>query len=126
MSPGGSRSGQDHGRRRTRADERLTMKDRPVLPVGNPSLPPALPPESALVEAIRARTPARILAGRAGPSYRTATQLALRRDHAAARDAIWDEVDLEKTFDANLLSRCALFEVRTQAADKQQFLMRPD
>jgi ethanolamine ammonia-lyase small subunit len=80
----------------------------------------------ALVRAIRDRTPARILAGRAGPSYRTATQLQLRQDHAAARDAVWDEIDLEKAFDADLLRRFALFEARTRAADKQQFLMRPD
>ena len=38
---------------------------------------------SELMQAIRARTPARILVGRAGPAYRTATQLELRQDHAA-------------------------------------------
>ena len=37
-----------------------------------------------LIRAVRQRTPARILIGRAGPAYRTHTQLALRRDHAAA------------------------------------------
>jgi ethanolamine ammonia-lyase small subunit len=78
------------------------------------------------VQAIRDRTPARILAGRAGPSYRTATQLQLRQDHAAARDAVWDEIELEKAFDADLHRRYGLFEVRTRAADKQRFLMRPD
>src|SRR5258707_13687172 len=41
-----------------------------------------------LMQAVRARTPARILVGRAGPSYRTATQLELRQDHAAAVDAV--------------------------------------
>ena len=73
-----------------------------------------------------ARTPARILVGRAGPSYRTATQLALRQDHAAARDAVWDEVDLEKTLGADLVQRYGLFEVATCAAGKEQFLLRPD
>jgi ethanolamine ammonia-lyase small subunit len=91
-------------------------------------LPPALPPpeSSELVRAIRARTPARILVGRAGPSYRTATHLTLRRDHAAARDAVWEEVDLEKTLGAELVRRFGLFEVATRAAGKEQFLMRPD
>src|SRR5260370_13887867 len=35
-----------------------------------------------LVQTIRARTPARILVGRAGPAYRTATQLELRQDRS--------------------------------------------
>jgi hypothetical protein len=34
------------------------------------------------VEVLRARTPARVLVGRAGPVYRTATQLGLREDQA--------------------------------------------
>ena len=41
-----------------------------------------------LLATVRARTPARLLAGRAGVAYRTPTQLDLRRDHAAARDAV--------------------------------------
>ena len=44
---------------------------------------------------IRERTPARILAGRAGAAYRTSTQLELREAHAAARDAVRAELDLE-------------------------------
>ena len=45
---------------------------------------------------LRARTPARILTGRAGAAYRTATWLELRADHAAARDAVHAELDLEE------------------------------
>jgi len=41
-----------------------------------------------LIERIRERTPARVLADRTGAAYRTATQLQLRQDHAAARDAV--------------------------------------
>ncbi len=40
------------------------------------------------IDRVRAKTPARILAGRAGASYRTETLLRLRADHAAARDAV--------------------------------------
>lgn len=76
--------------------------------------------------ALRARTPARILTGRAGAAYRTATQLQLRQDHAAARDAVHAEVDLLRDFGAELVRRYDLFEVATRAADKQQYLMRPD
>ena len=38
----------------------------------------------SLVAFVRDRTPARVLAGRCGASYRTSTQLDLRSDHAAA------------------------------------------
>jgi len=84
--------------------------------LGNPSL----------VQAIRARTPARILAGSSGPAYRTVTQLELRRDHSAAVDAVHAELDLFGTFGSEFVDRWRLFEVVTQAANKQQYLMRPD
>jgi ethanolamine ammonia-lyase small subunit len=89
---------------------------------------PALSPERLpdLLRAIRDRTPARIVVGRAGPSYRTATQLALRADHAAAMDAVRAEIDLEAAFDATARGRWGLFEVRSQAATKAEYLMRPD
>ncbi len=48
------------------------------------------------VDRVRAKTPARILTGRAGGSYRTETLLRLRADHAAARDAVTAELDLER------------------------------
>jgi ethanolamine ammonia-lyase small subunit len=81
---------------------------------------------SALLEVIRARTPARILTGRAGPAYRTATQLELRQDHAAAVDAVHAELALERDFGAEFVQRWKLFEVSTQARSKQEYLMRPD
>jgi ethanolamine ammonia-lyase small subunit len=81
--------------------------------------PPDLP---AVMQAIRARTPARILVGRAGPAYRTATSLALRHDHAAAVDAVHAELELPRPF----VERWGLFEVRTRARDKIEYLMRPD
>jgi len=52
---------------------------------------------SEIVRRIRSRTPARLLVGRAGAAYRTNTQLDLREAHAAARDAVRDELDLETT-----------------------------
>jgi ethanolamine ammonia-lyase small subunit len=81
---------------------------------------------SPLLRAIRARTPARILVGRAGPSYRTATQLELRRDHAAALDAVHAEVDLERDLGIDLVRRFQIFEVRTRANSKEEYLLRPD
>jgi ethanolamine ammonia-lyase small subunit len=79
-----------------------------------------------LLSAVRARTPARILVGRAGPSYRTATQLELRRDHAAALDAVHAEVDMERDLGTDLVRRFQLFEVRTRAGSKEEYLVRPD
>jgi ethanolamine ammonia-lyase small subunit len=79
-----------------------------------------------LIDAVRARTPARILAGSAGPAYRTETQLDLRRDHSAAVDAVHAELDLATLFGAEFVERWQLFVVSTQAVDKQQYLMRPD
>lgn len=81
---------------------------------------------SEIVKRIRARTPARIMTGRAGAAYRTSTQLDLREAHAAARDAVRSEFDLGTTFDANFVTRWNLFEVCTQAASKDIFLLQPD
>jgi ethanolamine ammonia-lyase small subunit len=79
-----------------------------------------------IVRKIRARTPARILVGRAGAAYRTGTQLELREAHAAARDAVRAELDLEREFGAAFVKRWGLFEVGTKASSKDEYLLRPD
>jgi ethanolamine ammonia-lyase small subunit len=82
-------------------------------------------PPGSWVDVVQERTPARVFVGRAGGSYRTATQLELRADHAAARDAVWEEVDLAGDL-GGLVDSCGLFEVATRATSKEQFLLRPD
>jgi ethanolamine ammonia-lyase small subunit len=79
-----------------------------------------------LMEGIRAHTPARVLAGRTGAAYRTATQLELRQAHAAARDAVRREFDLEKDLGAGLVREWKLFAVSTAAVSKDEYLQRPD
>ncbi len=79
-----------------------------------------------IVRNIRARTPARILAGRAGAAYRTETQLELREAHAAARDAVRTELDLGQAFGAAFVERWNLIELGTQARTKDEYLLRPD
>jgi ethanolamine ammonia-lyase small subunit len=79
-----------------------------------------------LAERIRQQTPARLMEGRVGSSYRTATQLQLRADHAAARDAVQTELDLSATLGQELVERWQLFEVSTRAASRQEYLLRPD
>jgi ethanolamine ammonia-lyase small subunit len=66
------------------------------------------------------------LEGRSGVSYRTATQLQLRADHAAARDAVQAELDLNAHFSREFVKRWALFEVSTEASSKSEYLLRPD
>jgi ethanolamine ammonia-lyase small subunit len=79
-----------------------------------------------LIRAVRARTPARVLVGRAGPCYRTATQLELRQDHAAAVDAVHAELDLDHDFESDFVHRWKVFVVQTSAASKAEYLLRPD
>jgi ethanolamine ammonia-lyase small subunit len=75
---------------------------------------------------VRNRTPARILVGRTGPAYRTATQLELRQDHAAALDAVHAELDLDRDFRRKFPEGWEWFMVNTRAGSKAEYLMRPD
>ena len=79
-----------------------------------------------IVRKVRARTPARLLVGRAGATYRTATQMDLREAHAAARDAVRTELNPERDFGADFVYRWNLFETNTRAATKDEYLLRPD
>lgn len=81
---------------------------------------------SEFLRKIRTRTPARILMGRAGASYRTSAQLELREAHAAARDAVRAEMDLLSTFGEAFVRRWELFEAQTRATGKDEYLLRPD
>jgi ethanolamine ammonia-lyase small subunit len=78
-----------------------------------------------IIKKIRARTPARLLTGRSGAAYRTTTQLDLRDAHAAARDAVRAEIDLPTDL-AAVAEKWKLFEVCSQAASKDEYLLRPD
>ena len=79
-----------------------------------------------LIREIRARTPARIFAGRTGPAYRTQTQLELRQDHAAASDAVHAELDLDRDFESEFIRNSRLLQVQSCATSKNEFLLRPD
>jgi ethanolamine ammonia-lyase small subunit len=96
---------------------------------------PGVPPRSGeptrieppdLADLARVRTPARILVGRAGGSYRTGTWLALRGDHASARDAVRAELDLRRDLGEAFLARWDLAEVPTLATSHPEFLLRPE
>jgi ethanolamine ammonia-lyase small subunit len=81
---------------------------------------------SEIANRIREQTPARLMEGRSGASYRTATQLQLRADHAAARDAVQAELDLGGNLGQEFVERWQLFEVSTRAKSKAEYLLRPD
>jgi len=79
-----------------------------------------------ILEKVRMRTPARLLAGRSGGSYRTSMQLELRAAHAAARDAVRADFDLKKHLGTELIRRWNIFEVASEASSKDEYLLRPD
>ncbi|HEV2990549.1 MAG TPA: ethanolamine ammonia-lyase subunit EutC [Candidatus Angelobacter sp.] len=83
-------------------------------------------PDRPILDQIRSRTPARVLVERAGAAYRTPTQLELRRAHAAARDAVRTEFNLEGDLGAEFVTRWKLMEVSTCATSKDEYLLRPD
>lgn len=66
------------------------------------------------------RTPARLAVGRVGTRYRTGTVLDFLADHAAARDAVQSDLD------QGVLDSLGFVRLRSAAADKKEFLARPD
>lgn len=65
-------------------------------------------------------TPARIGIGRCGARYTTEAQLRFLAAHAAANDAVFNEVPEE------VVKELGVFEVRTRCANKNRMLLRPD
>jgi ethanolamine ammonia-lyase small subunit len=81
---------------------------------------------SEILKQVRARTPARLLAGRSGAAYRTNTQLELREAHSAARDAVRTELDLTTDLGNDFVKKWNLFELCSLATSKDDYLLRPD
>ncbi len=65
-------------------------------------------------------TPARVGIWRAGPRYTTETALRFRADHAVAQDAVFSDVSEE------YLQEKGWPILKTQVADKDEYLTRPD
>jgi ethanolamine ammonia-lyase small subunit len=79
-----------------------------------------------LYERLRELTPARLLVGRSGEAYTTATQLQLRADHASARDAVWRELQFPHDLGQSFAEQWKLFEVCTRARSKSEYLLQPN
>lgn len=78
------------------------------------------PQDAEALERMIKRTTARIGVGKAGPRLKTQTLLALRADHAQARDAVMRDVDNKVLDDAQL------FTIQTLCQDKDTYITRPD
>lgn len=78
------------------------------------------PQDAEALERMIKRTTARIGVGRAGPRLKTQTLLALRADHAQARDAVMKDVD------PRVLEDAGLFCVQSLCEDKDTYITRPD
>ena len=87
------------------------VKHRPLLE--NPADPDGL-------QRMLSKTLARIGVGKAGARLKTKTYLALRADHAAARDSVFADVD------EGLIKEMNLFSVQTCCHDRNEHLTRPD
>jgi ethanolamine ammonia-lyase small subunit len=81
---------------------------------------------SETITHLRALTPARLLAGRSGAAYRTGTQMELREAHAAARDAVRAELNLFEDLGEDFVRKWNLLEICSQAASKDEHILRPD
>ena len=69
---------------------------------------------------MKAKTPARLGSGRAGPRYKTLTMLRFRADHAAAQDAVFSQVP------EDFGEKNGMISVQTNCHDKDEYLTRPD
>lgn len=92
----------------------------PTLPEARKSPGIADPIDPDGLQALMAATPARIGVGRSGPRPRTAARLLFLADHGVTQDALMHEID------PNLLEAQGLFSVTSQAANRQEYLKRPD
>ncbi len=69
---------------------------------------------------LKAKTPARLGSGRAGPRYKTLTMLRFRADHAAAQDAVFSQIA------EDYAEKNGMAAVQTKCRDKEEYLTRPD
>ena len=69
---------------------------------------------------LKAKTPARLGAGRAGARYETLTMLRFRADHAAAQDAVFSQVP------EDFAAQNGMVAVQTRCQSKDEYLTRPD
>jgi len=82
--------------------------------------------EAALQTICKSLTPARVFAPRKGTALSTKDWLLLRADHAFARDAVFESIDLERDFRSERIDQMGLFEVSSKANNRNEYLLKPD
>jgi len=92
----------------------------PTLPEARRTIGVQNPCDMEGLRNLCATTTARIGVGRAGPRPRTRTLLLFQSDHGVTQDAIYGEVSEE------VKTKLNLFTVKTQVADRDEYLLRPD
>lgn len=102
------------------ADSRRVQENRTGSKLPERKEKAGYPEDPDMLHRMRQKTTARIGVGRAGPRLRTETLLKLRADHAAARDAVFQDVRQET------IESLGLLPVATRCGDKNIFLTRPD
>ena len=85
--------------------------------------PPAVAHQN-LLAALRSRTPARVALGHAGAGLPTPALLEFQLDHARARDAVHEALDVQHL--AADLAPAQVLGVHSQAGDRGTYLQRPD
>jgi ethanolamine ammonia-lyase small subunit len=97
------------------------------------TIPPApreaTPPSPTLADLRRAAgvaTDARVFLAGPGTSLSTTDLLRLRVDHASARDAVAAELGTAGPLPAGLAGGGEIVQVQTRAADRYEYLLRPD
>jgi ethanolamine ammonia-lyase small subunit len=94
------------------------MSNPPDLPLANPEPDPWA--------GLRAFTAARIALGRTGTSVPLHEALAFKLAHAHARDAVYSELDTERLLAELGALGLPVYQVSSQAQNRQEYLQRPD
>jgi ethanolamine ammonia-lyase small subunit len=91
-----------------------------------PDLPPAAAPEPDPWASLRAFTAARIALGRTGTSVPLREALAFKLAHAHARDAVYSALDTDRLLAELGTLGLPVYQVSSQAQNRQEYLQRPD
>lgn len=94
--------------------------------VPDDAVPAAVPDDADPLRMLRAATSARVGLGRAGDALPTARLLELRAAHAAARDAVHAPLDAPAVVEQVRALGVEAVGARSMAADRAQYLQRPD
>jgi ethanolamine ammonia-lyase small subunit len=85
-----------------------------------------LPETREKLASLRAATPARIFLPRAGVALATQANLQFQLDHAEARDAVHERLDVETLVEALRSRGLEVLRLASAARDRRTYLLRPD